>query len=752
VAALPLLAGVLAFDSQDRGVLVRVRRRHPPGHGRLRWPAGAGRTQFFFYDGTRLVAIADDAGRVTDEFVYNSLTPVAWRRFERTPDSGVAAWVARFRSRKSELFALETDGRGALTRVSTVAGAPALSLPLDLFAEEPAGYVPGSADPRLRLLGQYADDETGLNYHVARYYLPASRRFLSPDPAGVADSFGFDTSLQLDTTLFAGARPDVWVDPDGAARITYYAVLNRTTGANPQLVVNNRGFNTARWAFVVEDIQAGGDASALGQLRNQYAGNGTSLLFERGGNFIDASRGGTLSADNRSLSWTGATTIVADFLAHYGNTRQLVSVPMFTIDDVDDDNATRLIQFLTQTVGQRAMCTDDPAPWMPPIPFATEEQSITPATADANARPQRLLACGVGSTGTTATALEQRRIRRYEAAAEINETGRINKPCTDGCPGIKYYCTAVRCVARNQPPGGTTPFYVPSYGRSQFTLATLVSELINNWASFTAADLQALGLGAVTLADLQAAQTRGTNAGTHFDGVTAVVATGTNATAWQALTPQAQAAWLTANTPLTEADYENYLEAGGTWNALSAQAQATFTTNTGLGEREYEDMVRMRTVPIRNTNGLDLTNDARAAIVTQAIYSNAPIQTALHGIFTDFDRFTVMAEKLMLANLNAAIAAYPNATEEEHAARVARAHNGGNWRRTLTQLTTSDFANYVKRFIGHTGYRNEGYVSAMRCVEDFGTRVDNVVRPAPNVTSTNGTGVQGVEIAQLVLR
>ncbi len=717
---------------------------------------GGESTQFFFYDGTRLVAVTDEEGRVTDEFVHNGLTPIAWRRFERAPANRFAALVSS-RSRHSELFALETDERGALLRVVAAGKASAAdpvvhSLRLDVFGEETRGYVAGEFDPRLRMIGQYADDETGLYYQVARFYDPASRRFISPDPAGVSDSFGFDASLLLDTTIFAGARPDVYVDPDGAARITYYAVLDRTgTGANARLTVNNRGFNTARWAFVIEDIQAGGDASVLGQLRNQYAANGTQLLFERGGNFINGTRGGTLSADGRSLSWNGASTLVTDFLNHYDTTNQLVSVPQFTIDNVDDDNATRLLQFLTQTAVQRVACTDDPAPWMPPIPFATEETSITPATADAAARPQRLLACGAGSTAATAAGLEQRRIRRYEAAAEINETGRMGNQCANGCPGIKYYCTAVRCLARNTPPA-TGTFYVPSYGRSQFTLATLVGELINNWNSFSATDRTFLGLGNVTLADLQAAQTRGNNAGTHFDGVTAVTAAGTNATAWQAMTPAQQQAWLTANTPLTEADYENYLEAAGTWDALSAAARTTFTTNTGLGEQEYEDMVRMRTVPIRNSNGLNLTNDARAGIVTQAIYSNAALQTALHGIFTNYDRFTVMSEALMLANLTAAIGAYPNATEEENAARVARAHNGGNWRRTLTQLTTNDFANYVKRFIGSTGYRNEGYVSAMRCVEDFGTRVDNVVRPATGVTSTNGVGVLGVEVALLVLR
>ena len=135
-----------------------------------------------------------------------------------------------------------------------------------------------------------------------------------------------------------------------------------------------------------------------------------------------------------------------------------------------------------------------------------------------------------------------------------------------------------------------------------------------------------------------------------------------------------------------------------------------------------------------------------------SIFSNAALRTALHGIFTDYDRFTVMAELLMQNNLNTVLARYPNGTEDETAARVARMHNGGAWQRTLAQLTQNDSFNYVKRFLGEPGFRNEGFVRALRCVEDFGTRVDNVIRPGGATPSTNGVGVQAIEIAVLRLR
>ena len=59
------------------------------------------------------------------------------------------------------------------------------------------------------LVNQYADAETGLSYNLARYYDPAAGRYLSPDPAGIADSIDSQTpdSLKLDITVYAAGRP-----------------------------------------------------------------------------------------------------------------------------------------------------------------------------------------------------------------------------------------------------------------------------------------------------------------------------------------------------------------------------------------------------------------------------------------------------------------------------------------------------------------------------------------------------------------
>lgn len=155
-------------------------------------------------------------------------------------------------------------------------------------------------------------------------------------------------------------------------------------------------------------------------------------------------------------------------------------------------------------------------------------------------------------------------------------------------------------------------------------------------------------------------------------------------------------------------------------------------------------MVRLKTSPPTNSRGDSLLGDARAAVVTEAIMNAPGMGDLLMGIFEDFDRFTTMSLGLMRHNLNRVLAEFPSAKEEEIAARVARLHNGGNWRLPMAGLTgANDAYGYVKRFIGIN--RGEGEWRSLRCVENFG----------PNVTTvgpgTAGQGIGGLEMRRLTL-
>nr|WP_258878925.1 RHS repeat-associated core domain-containing protein [Paraburkholderia sp. BL6669N2] len=82
-------------------------------------------------------------------------------------------------------------------------------------------------DEALRFAGQYADEETGLHYNTFRYYDPATGRFVSQDPIGLAGGFNL---------YQYAANPVLWVDPWGlagdpatATHITYQG-LDAATG------------------------------------------------------------------------------------------------------------------------------------------------------------------------------------------------------------------------------------------------------------------------------------------------------------------------------------------------------------------------------------------------------------------------------------------------------------------------------------------------------------------------------------------
>ncbi|MGH9059161.1 MAG: RHS repeat domain-containing protein, partial [Acidimicrobiales bacterium] len=83
--------------------------------------------------------------------------------------------------------------------------------------------IAGTSTP-LRFPGQYADDETGLHYNVFRYYDPATGRYLSQDPLGLApapDPVGYvpNPLLQADPLgLGCGGSKEVAGEGDGAAR------------------------------------------------------------------------------------------------------------------------------------------------------------------------------------------------------------------------------------------------------------------------------------------------------------------------------------------------------------------------------------------------------------------------------------------------------------------------------------------------------------------------------------------------------
>ncbi|HEX8604175.1 MAG TPA: hypothetical protein VF774_16125, partial [Pseudoduganella sp.] len=491
---------------------------------------------------------------------------------------------------------------------------------------------------------------------------------------------------------YAGGEPEDYFDPDGAARIRYFAITDKT---------NKQGYTEARWAFIVDDIKSGAGTDALGKKRNEYALNGAGLLVDVGGNFIK---------DGKSFAtWTGTGNMSGQFISSYGD--KLIELPEFTVT-MSDDDATKLIASYIPADGQALGACPDKSALLPPIKFGTGDADINVAQANANgATKQRIIPCGAGSK----TDIKLRRIAKYEAASEINETARINRNCSaDGCPGIGYYCTATACKARDQltygPATVALPVYTPSFGRSQFVGSTLVGELLLSYNLFSPDVKTQLGLTEPVKTALQDADARGRKVIEWWGRITAA---------------------------------GNYAAAGQSWTNLSQADQSKFKNETGLDKEAYVDLVRLKTVPLMN-GGTNLTNDALQGIVTTAIMDDETVKSLLMGIFKDFDKFTIMSHALMRKNVEAAMQYRPNASEEYLAAMVARAHNGGNWRRTYQSLTTSDQNDYVKRFLGNPGHTDEGDWRSLRCTESLGP---STIKPG-----TNGVGIGGLEFKPLKLK
>ncbi|MGH8175586.1 MAG: phospholipase effector Tle1 domain-containing protein, partial [Steroidobacter sp.] len=161
-------------------------------------------TTFFIYEQHRLVAEADERGRITREYVYLDHHPVAML------DNGVPYWI-------------HTNHLGAPQAITNEA-----RIVVWRAEYEPFGLAEVHDDPdgdgrklslNLRLPGQYADEESGTYYNIMRDYDPETGRYLTPDPLGVFDGantfayVGGDPLSAFDALgLYLFAFDGTWID------------------------------------------------------------------------------------------------------------------------------------------------------------------------------------------------------------------------------------------------------------------------------------------------------------------------------------------------------------------------------------------------------------------------------------------------------------------------------------------------------------------------------------------------------------
>ncbi|WP_316364685.1 RHS repeat-associated core domain-containing protein [Candidatus Thiodiazotropha sp. CDECU1] len=167
--------GAYAYDPQNR------RTAKTAGSTTVYYVHGRGGALYGEYDGT---------GALVREYVHFDGRPLA------QVDAGTS----------EALTYLHTDHLGTPREGTDDSGSSVWSW---AYAHNVFGDTPptGSATVNLRMPGQYADAESGLFYNHHRYYDPATGRYISSDPIGLAGG--------LNTFAYAMANPANYTDPEG---------------------------------------------------------------------------------------------------------------------------------------------------------------------------------------------------------------------------------------------------------------------------------------------------------------------------------------------------------------------------------------------------------------------------------------------------------------------------------------------------------------------------------------------------------
>ncbi|HET7314192.1 DUF6765 family protein [Salinisphaera sp.] len=200
----PLTRGDMTFHYNAAGRLATVyKHQHKlaaytyDNHGRriekTVYRNGQAHATRFVYAGAQLVGRGKGAnGPITRAYVYQGHRPIA------VIDHGT-------------LYAVHTNRRGAPIAVAQTDGTLVWRASYTAFGKAQVNEDPDGDGQafifHLRLPGQYADAETGTHYNLYRTYDPATGRYQTPDPLGIADG--------LNAYAYVHSNPLNEIDPLG---------------------------------------------------------------------------------------------------------------------------------------------------------------------------------------------------------------------------------------------------------------------------------------------------------------------------------------------------------------------------------------------------------------------------------------------------------------------------------------------------------------------------------------------------------
>ena len=183
-----------AWDFENRltsvtlpGAGATVYLRYDP-FGRRIYKSTSASTNIYVYDGDNVVQELNAAGSVVAQY---------------TQGEGIDELLAMSGGASTDYF--HADGLGAITSLTDSVGGVASSFVYDSFGNLTASS--GTLANPFQYIAREFDSETGLYYFRARYYDPATGRFVSEDPTEFADG--------LNLYRYVRDNPILYSDPTG---------------------------------------------------------------------------------------------------------------------------------------------------------------------------------------------------------------------------------------------------------------------------------------------------------------------------------------------------------------------------------------------------------------------------------------------------------------------------------------------------------------------------------------------------------
>ena len=158
------------------------------GLGRRIEKVANGQTKRYVYDGEDIVLEYDGSNTLQARYTHGP---------------GIDEPIAI--TKGSNTFFYHQDGLGSVTDLTDSAGVTAKSYSYDAYGN--ILESPGTVEQPYTYTGRELDAESGLLYYRARYYDPATARFLQKDAAGFSGGINF--------YAYVGANPTIFVDPFG---------------------------------------------------------------------------------------------------------------------------------------------------------------------------------------------------------------------------------------------------------------------------------------------------------------------------------------------------------------------------------------------------------------------------------------------------------------------------------------------------------------------------------------------------------